>query len=308
MRELATVRDELTQLKGVKLGIADALELSQLDDESMRAELSAEVVRLEKLMREIEVETMLSGSYDRDDAIFTIFAGAGGTESQDWVGMLYRMYQRYCEDHRFKVDVLDLSEGEEAGIKSVTMSVSGPFAYGLLKAEKGTHRLVRISPFDSSARRHTSFASVEVYPEVEDVGTIEIPPGEIEMETYRANGAGGQNVQKNATAIRIRHLPTGLIVTCQNERSLTQNRENAMKVLRSRLLAIREEERQKEINALKGGRVKAEWGQQIRSYVLHPYQMVKDHRTDHETSQTDKVLDGELDGFIEAYLQSQVGV
>ena len=307
MRELASVRDELIQLKSLKQSIADALELSQLDDDSMRKELETEVARLEKVTREIEVEAMLAGPYDRDDAIFTIFAGAGGTESQDWVGMLYRMYQRYCEDHRFKADVLDLSEGEEAGIKSVTMSVAGPFAYGLLKAEKGTHRLVRISPFDSSARRHTSFASVEVYPEVEDVGTIEIPPSEIEIETYRANGAGGQNVQKNATAIRIRHLPSGLIVTCQNERSLTQNRENAMKVLRARLLAVREEERQKEINALKGGRVKAEWGQQIRSYVLHPYQMVKDHRTDYETSQTDKVLDGELDGFIEAYLQSQVG-
>lgn len=308
MRELSSVRDELIQLKSLKQSIADALELSQLDDDSMRKELETEVARLEKVTREIEVEAMLAGPYDRDDAIFTIFAGAGGTESQDWVGMLYRMYQRYCEDHRFKADVLDLSEGEEAGIKSVTMSVAGPFAYGLLKAEKGTHRLVRISPFDSSARRHTSFASVEVYPEVEDVGTIEIPPSEIEIETYRANGAGGQNVQKNATAIRIRHLPSGLIVTCQNERSLTQNRENAMKVLRARLLAVREEERQKEINVLKGGRVKAEWGQQIRSYVLHPYQMVKDHRTDYETSQTDKVLDGELDGFIEAYLQSQVGV
>ena len=308
MRELSSVRDELIQLKSLKQSIADALELAQLDDDSMRKELETEVARLEKVTREIEVEAMLAGPYDRDDAIFTIFAGAGGTESQDWVGMLYRMYQRYCEDHRFKADVLDLSEGEEAGIKSVTMSVAGPFAYGLLKAEKGTHRLVRISPFDSSARRHTSFASVEVYPEVEDVGTIEIPPSEIEIETYRANGAGGQNVQKNATAIRIRHLPSGLIVTCQNERSLTQNRENAMKVLRARLLAVREEERQKEINALKGGRVKAEWGQQIRSYVLHPYQMVKDHRTDYETSQTDKVLDGELDGFIEAYLQSQVGV
>ncbi len=307
MRDLATVRDELSRFKNASQGILDARELADLDDESMRPELEGEVKRLEKLVREIETGVMLSGSYDRDDAIFTIFAGAGGTESQDWVGMLYRMYQRYCEDHRFKVEVLDLSEGEEAGIKSVTMAVSGPFAYGLLKAEKGTHRLVRISPFDSSARRHTSFASVEVYPEVEDVGTIEIPPSEIEMDTYRANGAGGQNVQKNATAVRIRHVPTGLIVTCQNERSLTQNRENAMKVLRSRLLAIKEEERQKEINALKGGRVKAEWGQQIRSYVLHPYQMVKDHRTDHETSQTDKVLDGELDEFIEAFLQSQVG-
>ncbi|MCS6889898.1 MAG: PCRF domain-containing protein, partial [Chloroflexus sp.] len=208
---------------------------------------------------------------------------------------------------KFKTEVLDLSEGEEAGIKSVTLGVEGPYAYGYLKAEKGTHRLVRLSPFDSAHRRHTSFASVEVYPQVEDIGEIEILPNEIEIETYRASSAGGQNVQKNATAVRIRHLPTGLVVTCQNERSLTQNRENAMKVLRARLLALREEERAKEIAALKGERVKAEWGQQIRSYVLHPYQMVKDHRTDFETSRTDEVLDGDLDGFIEAYLRSQVG-
>jgi peptide chain release factor 2 len=306
MRDLAQLRDDLNRWKTTAQGIGDTRELAELGDESMRKDLEAETTRLEKLVREIEIETMLSGDYDRDSAIFTIFAGAGGTESQDWVGMLFRMYQRYFEDHRYKTSVLDLSEGEEAGIKSVTMSVEGPFAYGMLKAEKGTHRLVRISPFDSAKRRHTSFASVEVYPEVDDVGSIDIPANDIEIETYRANGAGGQNVQKNATAIRIRHLPTGLVVTCQNERSLTQNRENAMKVLRARLLAIKEEERQKEIEALKGGRVKAEWGQQIRSYVLHPYQMVKDHRTDVETSQTDKVLDGDLDAFIEGYLKSQV--
>jgi peptide chain release factor 2 len=306
MRELAQLRDDLNRWTTTAQGIRDTRELAELGDESMREDLEAETARLEKLVREIEIETMLSGDYDRDSAIFTIFAGAGGTESQDWVGMLFRMYQRYFEDHRYKTSVLDLSEGEEAGIKSVTLSVDGPFAYGMLKAEKGTHRLVRISPFDSAKRRHTSFASVEVYPEVDDVGSIDIPANDIEIETYRANGAGGQNVQKNATAIRIRHLPTGLVVTCQNERSLTQNRENAMKVLRARLLAIKEEERQKEIEALKGGRVKAEWGQQIRSYVLHPYQMVKDHRTDVETSQTDKVLDGDLDAFIEGYLKSQV--
>jgi len=185
--------------------------------------------------------------------------------------------------------------------------VSGPYAYGYLKAEKGTHRLVRLSPFDSAHRRHTSFASVEVYPQVEDVAAVDVRPDEIEIETYRASSAGGQNVQKNATAIRIRHIPTGIVVTCQNERSLTQNRENALKVLRARLLEIKLEEKEREIEELKGGRVKAEWGQQIRSYVLHPYQMVKDHRTDYETSRTDDVLNGRLDEFIEAYLRSRVG-
>lgn len=307
MRQLAQVRDDLTAWREAERGLADALELAKLGDESLRAELETEVARLEERISKLEFETLLSGPHDHDNAIFTIFAGAGGTEAQDWVAILYRMYQRWCERRKFKTEVLDLSEGEEAGIKSVTLSVEGPYAYGYLKAEKGTHRLVRLSPFDSAHRRHTSFASVEVYPQVEDIGEIEILPNDIEIETYRASSAGGQNVQKNATAVRIRHLPTGLVVTCQNERSLTQNRENAMKVLRARLLALREEERAREIAALKGERVKAEWGQQIRSYVLHPYQMVKDHRTDFETSRTGEVLDGDLDGFIEAYLRLQVG-
>jgi peptide chain release factor 2 len=307
MRDLARLRDELTAWREAERSLADALELAGLGDELLRGELETEVARLEERVGNLEFETLLSGPHDHDKVIFTIFAGAGGTEAQDWVSILYRMYQRWCETRRFKTEVLDLSEGEEAGIKSVTLAVDGPYAYGYLKSEKGTHRLVRLSPFDSAHRRHTSFASVEVYPQVEDVGEIEIPANDIEIETYRASSAGGQNVQKNATAIRIRHLPSGLVVTCQNERSLTQNRENAMKVLRARLLALREEERAKEIAALKGERVKAEWGQQIRSYVLHPYQMVKDHRTDFETSRTDEVLNGSLDGFIEAYLRSQVG-
>jgi len=307
MREMARVRAEISEWRTATRHIADALELAELGDVSLRGELEKEVKRLEQDAHKLELATMLSGDYDYDDAIVTIFSGAGGTEAQDWVAMLFRMYSRWCEEHGYKTEILDSSDGEEAGLKSVTMTVDGPYAYGYLKAEKGTHRLVRLSPFDSAHRRHTSFASLEVYPQVEEVAGIEIKPDEIEIETYRSSGAGGQNVQKNATAIRIRHLPSGLVVTCQNERSLSQNRENALKVLRARLLDLQREEKEKEIAALKGERVKAEWGQQIRSYVLHPYQMVKDHRTDYETGRTDDVLNGRLDEFIEAYLRSRVG-
>jgi peptide chain release factor 2 len=308
MGTLSRVRDEIELWRKTERRITDSLELCSLGDASMRAELEHEVEQIEKDVRQLEFETLMAGDYDRDDAIFTIFSGAGGTEAQDWVAMLYRMYQRWMEEHNYKTEVIDMSEGEEAGLKSVTLAVNGPYAYGYLKAEKGTHRLVRLSPFDSAHRRHTSFASVEVYPQVEDVGVVEIKPEEVEFDTYRASSAGGQNVQKNATAVRVRHLPTGIVVTCQNERSLTQNRENAMKVLRARLLELKLEEKEKEIAALKGTRVKAEWGQQIRSYVLHPYQMVKDHRTDFETGRTDDVLNGRLDEFIEAYLRSRVGI
>ena len=303
MRELNLVRRRVETWERIERELKDTLELMELGDESMRPELEREVERLEKEADRIEFEALLSGEFDEDDAILTIFSGAGGTEAQDWVAMLFRMYLRWMEEKGYKVEIIDSSEGEEAGLKSVTVAVSGPYAYGYLKAEKGTHRLVRLSPFDSAHRRHTSFASVEVYPQVEDVAEINVPASEIEVDTYRAASAGGQNVQKNATAIRIRHIPSGIVVTCQNERSLTQNRENAMKVLRARLLDLRREEKEREIAALKGGRVKAEWGQQIRSYVLHPYQMVKDHRTEHETSRTEDVLGGKIDEFVEAYLR-----
>jgi peptide chain release factor 2 len=308
MRDLSALRGVVERWKGAAQRTTEALELAELDDDSLRPDLEREVEDLERELRAMEFETLLSGEFDHDNAIFTIFAGAGGTESQDWVAMLFRMYQRWMEAHGYKVEVIDLSEGEEAGLKSVTMSVEGPNAYGYLRAEKGTHRLVRLSPFDSAHRRHTSFASVEVYPQVDDVGEIVIKPNEIEIDTYRASSAGGQNVQKNATAVRIRHLPTGIVVTCQNERSQSQNRENALKVLRARLLDLEREAKEREINALKGDRVKAEWGQQIRSYVLHPYQMVKDHRTGYETSRTEDVLSGNLDEFIEAYLRSRIGL
>ena len=308
MREQSRLRDEVDRWQRVARRTADALELAGMDDPSLRPELEREVDQLEKTARQLEFETLLSGEFDHESVIFTIFSGAGGTESQDWVAMLLRMYMRWMESHNYKMEVIDSSPGEEAGLKSVTLSVDGPYAYGYLRAEKGTHRLVRLSPFDSAHRRHTSFASVEVYPQVEDVREVVINPKDIEIDTYRASSAGGQNVQKNATAVRIRHLPSGIVVTCQNERSLTQNRENALKVLRARLLDREREAKEREILALKGDRVRAEWGQQIRSYVLHPYQMVKDHRTEYETPRTDDVLNGDLDAFMEAYLRSRVGI
>jgi peptide chain release factor 2 len=247
---------------------------------------------------------MLSGKYDHDSAILAIHAGAGGTDSQDWAAMLERMYLRWAEQQGYPAEILDITEGEEAGIKSVTISVDGEYAFGYLRSEKGVHRLVRLSPFDAAHRRHTSFALVEVLPQVAmDDAEIEIDPGDIKLDVFRSSGAGGQNVQKNATAVRITHLPTGIVVTCQNERSQTQNREFAMRILRARLLELRQAEKEEERAVLRGEYTKAEWGSQIRSYVLHPYQMVKDHRTDHETGNTQAVLDGALNEFMEAYLR-----
>jgi peptide chain release factor 2 len=248
---------------------------------------------------------MLSGRYDEDSALLAIHAGAGGTDSQDWAAMIQRMYLRWAESHGFETEILDFTDGGEAGTKSATIAINGRYAYGYLRSEKGVHRLVRLSPFDAAHRRHTSFALVEVLPQDPmESAEIEISSSDVKMDVFRSSGAGGQNVQKNATAVRLTHLPTGIVVTCQNERSQLQNRENAMRVLRARLLEIQQTQKDEEIAVLRGEYTKAEWGSQIRSYVLHPYQMVKDHRTDFETGNTQSVLDGDLDAFMEAYLRS----
>ncbi len=307
MKEIAELRDDLSELRSLKARIHDALELASMNDETLREELESEVKAIEAAVSYHEFEAMFSGKYDRGNALLAIHAGAGGTDSQDWAEMLQRMYLRWAERHGYRTEILDLTEGEEAGIKSTTISVEGKFAYGYLKSEKGVHRLVRLSPFDSAHRRHTSFALVEVLPQVEENSEIHINPDDLRIDVFRASSAGGQNVQKNATAIRLTHIPTGIVVTCQNERSQTQNRENAMRVLRARLLELRQQEREEKIAELRGEYQKAEWGSQIRSYILHPYQLVKDHRTDYETGNAQAVLDGDIDGFIDAYLRAMVG-
>ncbi len=307
MKQFSSLKEELEDWKSLRQRLADALDLALLEDESLDAELSSEVEALEAQVAKREFYAMLSGKYDRGDALLAVHAGAGGTDSQDWAEMLERMYLRWAENRGFKTEVLDYSEGEEAGIKSITIAVDGAYAYGYLRAEKGVHRLVRLSPFDSAHRRHTSFALVEVLPQVESDDELQINSDDLRIDVYRSSSAGGQNVQKNATAIRITHLPTGIVVTCQNERSQTQNRENAMRVLRARLLALKQEAQEEHIAELRGEFKKVEWGSQIRSYVLHPYQMVKDHRTDYETGNTTAVLNGDIDNFIEAYLRANVG-
>ncbi len=307
MQEMSALNEVAAAWGGIIRRAHDAQELYALveDDPAMLGEIEAEVDALEAEIDRREFELALNGKYDRGAALFSIHAGAGGTEAQDWAQMLLRMYLRWAERHNYKTAITDMTEGEEAGIKSVTVEVDGPNAYGLLKAEKGTHRLVRISPFDSNSRRHTSFAKVEVMPVLDDVQEIEIDPKDIEIEVFLSSGAGGQNVQKNQTAVRIRYLPTGMIVTSQNERSQMQNREMAMRVLRGRLYEIEQEKLAAEKALIKGQNVEANFGSQIRSYVLHPYQMVKDLRTDVETGNTGAVLDGDLDDFIFAWLKSQ---
>jgi peptide chain release factor 2 len=307
LKRISSLRNEIEGWRNMERRISDALELAELNDESLDVELSAEAKAIEHEVDQRELRTLLAGEYDDGDALLSINAGAGGTEAQDWASMLQRMYLRWAEQEGYKTEILDLTPGEEAGIKSVTIAVNGSYAFGYLRPEKGVHRLVRLSPFDSAHRRHTSFAQVEVLPQVEDAD-IEINPNDLKIDTFLSSGAGGQNVQKNQTAVRLTHIPSGLVASSQNERSQTQNRENAMKVLRARLLEVQREEQERELAKLRGEYQKTEWGSQIRSYVLHPYQLVKDHRTDYETGNTQAVLDGDLNGFIEAYLRSRVGM
>ena len=277
----------------------------EMQDTDLLAEAGDEIKKLQSDLEELRLESLLRGDYDSNNCYLSLHAGAGGTEAQDWTLMLYRMYTRYCERHGFTVKLIDMLDGDEAGLKSVTFEVDGENAYGFLRSEKGVHRLVRISPFDSNARRHTSFVSVDVFPELDDDIDIEIDETQLRIDTYRSSGAGGQHVNTTDSAIRITHLPTGIVVCCQNERSQHKNRATAMKMLKAKLYEYEEEKRRSEADAIRGEKMENGWGSQIRSYVLQPYQMVKDLRTEVETSNTAGVLDGEIDEFIEAFLKAK---
>ncbi len=311
MQELAYQQGRVTLYRDLELEIEDQTMLWQLaleeDDVSLEPEIERGVKQLNERFGELELEILLSGPYDRNNAILTLHAGAGGTEAQDWVQMLYRMFVRWGERHKYKVETLDLLPGDEAGIKSVTFSVAGVNAYGYAKSEKGVHRLVRISPFDASGRRHTSFASVDVIPEVTEDNAIVIDSEDLRVDTYRSGGAGGQHVNKTDSAVRITHLPTGIVVQCQSERSQTQNKAASMKVLQSKLLELKRKQQEDEITEIRGEQQEIAWGSQIRSYVFHPYSLVKDHRTNEETGNVSSVMDGEIDAFVAAYLQSTKG-
>jgi peptide chain release factor 2 len=309
MRRLAEQRKIVTTWREIEKRLSDVTELASLaeEDASLKAGVESEIESLILQLDELELEMAFSSEYDARDAILTIHAGAGGTESQDWAEMLMRMYLRWAECHGYKAEVLDTSPGDEAGIKSVTISISGDYAYGYLKSEHGVHRLVRLSPFDADHARHTSFVLVEVMPEAEAEVDLKIDTEDLKIDVFRSSGPGGQHMQKTSTAVRITHLPTGVVVTCQSERSQHQNREIAMRILQSRLLELELAKRAEERAQIKGKHITAEWGNQIRSYVLHPYKMVKDHRTDYQTSNTEAVLDGDLNGFIRAYLRTLVG-
>lgn len=310
LKRITELKNKISSFKSTKKELDNLIEIKNLLSEEKDAELEKEledgIKTLNSDIEKLEISTLLSGPYDINNAILTLHPGAGGTESQDWVEMLYRMYTRWANDNEYKVEELDYLAGEEAGIKSVTFLVSGDYAYGHLKGEQGVHRLVRISPFDAGGRRHTSFASVEVLPEITDDVDIDINPEDLKIDTYRASGAGGQHINKTESAVRITHIPTGIVVACQTERSQIQNRETAMRMLKSKLLHLKEQEHKETIDELKGVQMDIAWGSQIRSYVFCPYTLVKDHRTGYEVGNVQAVMDGDLNGFIDSYLRNNV--
>ena len=306
--EMSGIKEKLDKYAELQQLYSDAETFAELaeemGDEELLPEAEEHVEKVREKLEELRLIALLSGEYDDHNAILTFHAGAGGTEAQDWVGMLYRMYTRFAARHGFEVEVLDYLDGDEAGIKSASVMVKGTNAYGFLKSENGVHRLVRISPFDSSGRRHTSFASLEVMPEIDDTIEIDIRPEDIKMEVYRSSGAGGQHINKTSSAVRLIHIPTGIVVACQNERSQFQNRDMAMKMLKSKLFQVKEREHLAHIEDIKGEQLQIAWGSQIRSYVFMPYTLVKDHRTGYENGNVNAVMDGDLDGFINAYLKA----
>ena len=310
LSEIKKIKDKYTKFKQLENEINNLLELSELIKEEYDEEIAVEIIKNAKKQQKdyekLELETLLSGKYDCNNAIITIHPGAGGTESQDWAEMLYRMYTRWAVKNEYVIKELDYLEGEEAGLKSVTFEIIGANAYGYMKSEKGVHRLVRISPFDSGGRRHTSFASVEILPEITEDIEITINTDDLRIDTYRASGAGGQHINKTSSAVRITHIPTNIVVACQSERSQIQNRETAMKMLKSKLFDLKEQEHKEKIEDLKGEQREIAWGSQIRSYVFCPYTMVKDHRTNYEVGNVQSVMDGDLDGFMESFLKSNL--
>jgi len=300
--DLKIAEDKLSTIKNTQRLIEDSQAIIEMletsEDTALFKELNDNLSDLENRLQQLKVETLLNGKYDQNNAILTLHAGAGGTEAQDWAEMLFRMYKMYAEKQNYKIEIYDIIEGDEAGIKSITFLVEGKYAYGYLKAEKGVHRLVRISPFDANLRRHTSFASLEVMPEIDELPEVEINPEDLKIDTYRASGAGGQHINKTDSAIRITHLPTGLVVACQNQRSQIQNKETAMKMLYGKIAELKEQEEKQNLDKIRGEIKKIEWGNQIRSYVFHPYTMVKDHRTNYETSDVQGVMNGNIQTFI----------
>jgi len=311
MRELSGKKNLVNAWRRLEKKAADLQEMIVLaigeEDYSLKEEIQLELKKLSFRFEQMESQQLFTGDYDSRNAMLALHAGAGGTESQDWANMLLRMYLRWAERHDYKAEVLDVSPGEEAGIKSAILEIKGDYVYGYLKSEHGVHRLVRLSPFDADHARHTSFVLAEVLPEAEEAVDVKIDPEDLRIDTFRSSGPGGQHMQKTSSAVRITHLPTGLVSTCQGQRSQHQNKEAALKILYSRLLELDRKKKGEERARLKGERIEAGWGNQIRSYVLHPYKMVKDHRTDYEVHDAEAVLDGELDGFITDYLRSQVG-